>query len=45
MDTLQKRALRMRIVSMTGIIESFMERRDQYWGYVKMVSLEKPPAS
>ncbi len=30
---------------MTGIIESFMERRDQYWGYVKMVSLEKPPAS
>lgn len=30
---------------MTGTIESFTERLDQYWGYVKMVSLEKPPAS
>lgn len=30
---------------MTGTIESFTERLDQYWGSVRMVSLEKSPAS
>ena len=29
---------------MTGTLESFIEARDQYWGYVKLVSLEKAPA-
>lgn len=30
---------------MTGTIENFTERLDQYWGSVKIVSLEKPPVS
>lgn len=32
-------------VCMTGVIESFMERDNVYWGYVKIVSLEKPVTS
>jgi hypothetical protein len=30
---------------MTGTLENFMEIRDRYWGSVKLVSLEKAPAS
>lgn len=28
-------------VCMTGVIESFMERDNVYWGYMKIVSVEK----
>lgn len=33
------------LLCMTGMIESFSERLDQYWGSVKIVSLAKQPAS
>lgn len=29
-------------VCLTGVSESFMERNNVYWGYVKIVSVEKP---
>lgn len=32
-------------VCMTGVIESFMERDNVYWGYVKIASVEKSPTS
>lgn len=32
-------------VCMTGVSESFMERDNVYWGYVKIVSLEKSVTS